>query len=100
MFARITAASNQAHVGVVGLGAGSLAAYRRPEQHWTFYEIDPAVERIAREPAYFTFLPDCGGYCQVVVGDGRLSLKSAPAGHYGIIGTWTRSALTRFRYTC
>ncbi len=38
------------HVAVVGLGAGTLAAYSEPQQHWTFYEIDPAIEAMARDP--------------------------------------------------
>ena len=61
-------------IGVVGLGAGSLAAYAKPGQRWTFYEIDPAVERIAGSPEYFTYLSDCGESCRVVLGDARLSL--------------------------
>jgi len=65
-------------IGVVGLGAGSLAAYARPGQQWTFYEIDPAVERIAGSPEYFTYLSDCGESCRVVLGDARLSLARAP----------------------
>src|SRR5262249_35180839 len=36
-------------VAIVGLGAGTLAAYARPAQRWTFYEIDPAIGRIARD---------------------------------------------------
>jgi hypothetical protein len=65
-------------VGVVGLGAGSLAAYARPGQRWTFYEIDPAVERIAASPEFFTYLSDCGGGCRVVLGDARVSLARSP----------------------
>jgi hypothetical protein len=61
-------------VGVVGLGAGSLAAYATPAQRWTFYEIDPAVARVAAAPQFFTYLDDCGSGCRVVLGDGRLSL--------------------------
>jgi hypothetical protein len=61
-------------VGVVGLGAGSLAAYATPGQRWTFYEIDPAVARVASTPQFFTYLDDCGPGCRVVLGDGRLSL--------------------------
>ncbi len=61
-------------VGVVGLGVGSLAAYARPGHTWTFYEIDPAVERIARNTQYFGYLDRCGARCRVVVGDARLSL--------------------------
>ena len=65
------------HVGVVGLSAGSLAAYAQPGQQWTFYEIDPAVARVARMPRYFTYLEDCGARCRVVLGDGRLSVARA-----------------------
>jgi hypothetical protein len=61
-------------IGVVGLGAGSLAAYSQPGQTWTFHEIDPAVERIARSPQYFRYLSECGGRCRVSLGDARLSL--------------------------
>ena len=61
-------------VGVVGLGVGSLAAYAKPGQTWTFYEIDPAVERIARNNQYFSYLDNCGQSCRVVLGDARLSL--------------------------
>jgi hypothetical protein len=68
---------SDAEVGVVGLGAGSLAAYAQPGQRWTFYEIDPAVVRIASDPAFFTYLRDCGSACEVVLGDARLSLSRA-----------------------
>jgi len=72
----IQALSHRLHrVAVVGLGAGSLAAYAAPGQQWTFYEIDPAVERIARTPALFTYLQDCDERCDVVLGDARLSLQ-------------------------
>jgi hypothetical protein len=61
-------------VGAVGLGAGSLACYARPGQHWTFFEIDPTVVRIARESGYFHYLGDCAPDAEIVLGDGRLSL--------------------------
>ena len=67
----------RARVAAVGLGAGSLAAYAQPGQEWTFYEIDPRVEAIARNPQFFTYLADCLGRCRVVVGDARLSLARA-----------------------
>jgi spermidine synthase len=69
----------------VGLGVGTLASYRMPGQQWTFYEIDPEVERIARTEAYFTYLRSCGDGCHVVLGDARLSLARAPLRHYGFI---------------
>jgi hypothetical protein len=72
-------------VAIVGLGAGSLGCYAEAGQQFTFYEIDPVVERIARDPHYFTFLRDCSPNSQVVLGDARLSLKNAPDRHYGLI---------------
>jgi spermidine synthase len=68
-------------VGVIGLGVGSLAAYARVGQAWTFYEIDPTVERIARDGRYFTFLETCGRTCRVVIGDGRLSIRFSAEKH-------------------
>lgn len=73
------------HVAAVGLGTGTLACYAQPGQQWTFYEIVPAVERIARDPRYFTYLHDCDAEVNVVLGDARLSLTQAPDGHFGII---------------
>jgi SAM-dependent methyltransferase len=67
-------------VGVIGLGAGGLVCYSRPGASWTFFEIDPAVERIARDPVFFTFLKNAKADVNVVVGDGRLTLaKTDPA---------------------
>lgn len=67
-------------VGVVGLGAGSLAAYAEVGDRWTFFEIDPVVVRVAQDPAYFTFLSDSAVRPEVVVGDGRLELERVAAG--------------------
>jgi len=61
-----------ASVGVVGLGVGMLLAHATAGQRWTFYELDPAVERIAR--AYFTWLRDAVVPVRVVTGDARASL--------------------------
>lgn len=77
VFEAFSARLRDARIGVVGLGAGSLAAYAEAGQQWTFYEIDPAVVRIAREPTLFTYLHDCGAACEVVLGDARLSLARA-----------------------
>lgn len=61
-----------AHIGVVGLGAGELASYSRAGQRWTFFEIDPVVEEIARHR--FDYLRTAPVQSDVVLGDGRLSL--------------------------
>lgn len=73
------------HVAVVGLGTGGLACYARPSQDWTFYEIDPLVERIARDPRYFQFLANCGNQPRVVLGDARLTIADTPDGTYDVL---------------
>lgn len=61
-------------IGVIGLGAGTLAAYGREGDLVRFYEIDPAVVRIARDAGYFDFLSESPAEIEIVVGDARLSL--------------------------
>ena len=78
-------AASRSRVAVVGLGAGALASYARPGQRWTFFEIDPAVERIARDARFFSYLSDCGERCSVVLGDARLSLARAPEGAFDLL---------------
>jgi spermidine synthase len=65
------------NVGVVGLGAGTLAAYGAAGDRFRFYEINPLVEPIARN--LFTYLQDSKAAVTVVRGDGRASLnREAP----------------------
>jgi SAM-dependent methyltransferase len=72
-------------VAGVGLGAGAIAAYGRAGQEMTFYEIDPVVKRLASDPRYFSYLADSAANVRVVLGDARLSLQSAPDGHYQLM---------------
>lgn len=75
-----------ARVAVVGLGAGVLMAYARPDQRWTFYEIDPAVVRIASDPRYFSYLSrSATGPPRLELGDARLRLEAAANGSYDLI---------------
>jgi hypothetical protein len=77
------------HVGVMGLGIGTMAAYIQPGQTWTFYEIDPMVKDIASNPDYFTFLQTANeatkSTVSVVVGDGRQSIAQKPDRYYDLI---------------
>jgi spermidine synthase len=74
------------NVAVVGLGAGSLACYATDNEAWTFYEIDPAIVRIARDPRFFTYLSECRARsCEIILGDAKLQLKNAPRSGYGLI---------------
>jgi spermidine synthase len=60
-------------VGVVGLGAGTIAAYGRSGDYIRMYEINPDVVAIAREQ--FHYLSDCPAPVDVVLGDARLKLE-------------------------
>jgi SAM-dependent methyltransferase len=73
-------------IGAVGLGTGAIASYARPNQDWTFYELDPAVERLARDDRYFTFLRDSPARSlNVVIGDARLRLAAEPDGSFDLL---------------
>jgi hypothetical protein len=85
VFAEVGNRRSMDAIAVVGLGAGSLAAYGRPGQTLTLYEIDPEVERTARNDALFTYLRDTAAQIRVVLGDGRLRLGQAPEGAYGLL---------------
>jgi tetratricopeptide (TPR) repeat protein len=74
-----------ANIGVLGLGAGAIAAYGQPGERITFYEIDPAVERIARNPQYFTYLADSHAKIDVVLGDARVSLVHGPPRKFDLL---------------
>ncbi len=61
------------HIGVIGLGIGTLAEYGRKEDRLRFYEINPAVVDLAQR--YFSCLSDCAGETTIVEGDARLVLE-------------------------
>jgi len=70
-------------VGIIGLGAGSLACFARPGDLYRFYELNPLVEKLARTE--FSYLADCRGKPEIVLGDGRLSLEREPPQHYDLL---------------
>ncbi|CAN5184798.1 fused MFS/spermidine synthase [soil metagenome] len=79
------------NIGVVGQGSGAMAGYKRGQDRLTFFEIDPKVNRLSRDPKWFTFINGCaqnsgtGGPVQTVIGDARLSLAHQPAGSYDLL---------------
>lgn len=70
-------------VGVIGLGVGTLAAYGRAGDYFRFYEINPAVIRIASE--HFRFLKESEAKTEVVAGDGRLALEREPEQNFDVL---------------
>lgn len=73
------------NIGVIGLGGGALAAYAKPDQHWTFYELNPAVIKIATTPHYFSYLQDCADNYQLYSGDARLVLEQEKNHQYDLL---------------
>jgi len=67
-------AGEDARVGVVGLGVGTLACYRTPDQQYEFFEIDPLVLEFS-ERGQFTFLRECAPQAPIHIGDARLELE-------------------------
>jgi len=86
-FAVADALEIPARVGVIGLGAGTLATYAKHGAAWTFFEINPEVVTIATNPRLFSYLSDAfagGESSRIVLGDARLALRSDP-GNYRIL---------------
>ena len=67
-------------VGILGLGAGTLATYAQPNDTFVFYELNPDVLRVAQEE--FTYLSQAEGAMKVVLGDGRFQLAASSDMNY------------------
>lgn len=76
---------DNARVGAVGLGTGTLACYATPGQDWRFYEIDPVVVGIARDSGKFGFLKRCLPDARIVLGDARLSIAGQADGSLDLL---------------
>jgi spermidine synthase len=75
-------------VAIIGLGVGSIAAYATAGDSYSFFEIDPAVARIADGSGYFHFLSsarDRGATLRVTLGDARLTLSGVPRGAMNLV---------------
>jgi len=80
--ARVSGPINYA---VIGLGTGSLTCQARPEDSAVYYELDPDVIRIARDPKLFNFVSACRPDISIVQGDARLTIASASDASYDLI---------------
>lgn len=70
-------------IGIVGQGSGAMAAYKRAQDRMSFFEIDPMVDRLSRDPRWFSFINGCAeGPVRTVLGDARLTMgREAPASY-------------------
>lgn len=79
-------AGERMHIGVVGLGAGTLASYGRKGDRVRFYEINPAVVGFSTgDQPYFTYLQNCPCDVSVVVGDARVALEREPPQEFDVL---------------
>jgi SAM-dependent methyltransferase len=85
VFAAMRAVQPLKHVACVGLGTGTTACYQEPGQTMTFFEVDPAMARIARNPRLFRYLELYGENVNVVFGDGRQSISRVADGTFDLI---------------
>src|SRR5262249_46122686 len=79
LFAELDGRPGSLRIAVIGLGTGTLAAYARPGDALTFYEIDRRVRDIAFDKAYFTFVGDAlehGASVRVELGDARIRMDA------------------------
>ena len=80
------ARSSQLRIGAIGLGTGSVAAYVRPGDRLTFFEIDPLVVRISSDPQNFSYTSECAkGAVDYVIGDARLTLGKQADNQFDIL---------------
>ncbi len=80
-----SAGPSRPRIGVVGLGIGTLIAYGQPRDQWTFFEINPDVVRIARDPRYFTYLSQSRAPYDIVMGEGRINLTRQPDHEFDLL---------------
>jgi len=69
----------------VGLGAGGTLVYRKPQQRFIYFEIDPAVVRLASDPRCFSYVAEAGVFAEIRIGDGRLLIERSPDGVFETI---------------
>jgi spermidine synthase len=77
--------SGSQKIAALGLGAGSIACHAQEGRSFDFYEIDPAVIKVAQNPGLFTFLSGCGSPYTITQGDARLRIAAAPDASYDMI---------------
>ncbi len=85
LFAALDRSNAPANVAVIGLGVGELACYKQPHQHWTFFERDPEVARIAGSGRYFQFLRQCAADARIVLGHAPTMIAREQTTKYDVL---------------
>jgi len=81
----VFAAFEPKKIAAIGLGAGVVNCYEAPDQHFTFFEIDPAIVTVANEQ--FSFMSACNSAAppRILIGDGRLELSKLKEDFFDLI---------------
>ncbi|RYG01365.1 MAG: hypothetical protein EON94_07855 [Caulobacteraceae bacterium] len=86
VFTRRSKEARPLRIGAVGLGTGAVAAYTRPGDALTFFEIDPMVIKISTDPKHFSYTTKCAkGAIDYVLGDARLTLAKQPNDTFDVL---------------
>ena len=70
-------------IGIVGLGAGTTAAYGRLGDHYHFYEINPDVVTLAKSP--FTYLSNSAAEIEITLADARVAMERQPTQNFDLL---------------
>ena len=91
----LAAKGEKGRYGIVGLGTGSSSCHKREGETWRFFEIDPAVIKIAKNPKNFTFISKCQPDIDIAVGDARLTIAKEADSSFDlfIIDAFTSDAI-------
>ena len=72
-------------VAIAGLGTGDLACNARPQDIYSFYELDPDVVFIASNSKYFTYINNCKPKGGIILGDARVKIKQEKSNKFDLI---------------
>jgi SAM-dependent methyltransferase len=91
----LAAKGEKGRYGIVGLGTGSSSCHKQEGETWKFFEIDPTVIKIAKDPKNFTFVSKCQPDIDIAIGDARLTMAKEKDGSFDlfIIDAFTSDAI-------
>jgi hypothetical protein len=91
----LAAKGEKGRYGIVGLGTGSSSCHKQEGETWKFFEIDPTVIKIAKDPKNFTFVSKCQPDIDIAIGDARLTIAKEPDSSFDlfIIDAFTSDAI-------
>jgi hypothetical protein len=81
----LAAQKEKGRYGIVGLGTGSSSCHKREGETWKFFEIDPTVINISKNPKNFSFISKCQPDIDIAIGDARLTMAKEPDASFDLL---------------